>query len=138
MEINLLGLIAAATAFLSIWLGHVSVRKVEAKTVKLWKPMAIALTLGLGLMVASMAIANRSLSTVFGILGITLLWDAFELKRQAHRVHTGHAPANPHNPRHAAMLAEAGTQATTLDLLNRDPVGKAVDAAEAIRLVTKQ
>lgn len=137
MEINLLGLIAATTAFLSIWLGHVSVRKVDAKTVKLWKPMAIALTLGLGLMVAAMAITNRSLSTVFGILGITLLWDAFELKRQAHRVHRGHAPANPHNPRHAAMLAEAGTQATTLDLLNRDPVGKAVDAAEAIRLVTK-
>lgn len=137
MEINLLGLIAAAIAFLSIWLGHVSVRKVDAKTVKLWKPMAIALTLGLGLMVAAMAITNRSLSTVFGILGITLLWDAFELKRQAHRVHRGHAPANPHNPRHAAMLAEAGTQATTLDLLNRDPVGKAVDAAEAILLVTK-
>jgi hypothetical protein len=49
MEINPLGLTAAVTAFLSIWIGHVSVRKIEAITVNLWKPMVIAIALGLTL-----------------------------------------------------------------------------------------
>ena len=54
------------------------------------------------------------------ILGITLLWDALEFTRQQKRVKKGHAPANPHNPRHAKILAEHPT-ATTLDLLKHLP-----------------
>jgi len=42
-------------------------------------------------------------STILGILGITLLWDALELVRQAQRVKIGRAPANPANPRHACL-----------------------------------
>jgi hypothetical protein len=135
MEVNLLGLVAAATAFLSIWIGHVSVRKVEAITVYLWKPMVIAVVLGLALGYAALSITNRPLSTVCGILAITLLWDAFEIKRQARRVHKGHAPANPDNPRHAAILNEPNSAATTIDLLKRDPVGRPVDPNEAVQLV---
>jgi hypothetical protein len=135
MDINGLGLIAALTAFLSIWLGHVSVRKVEAHTVHLWKPTLIAIALGLAFEIASLLVASRALSLVFGILGVTLLWDAFEIQRQAQRVRKGHAPANPANPRHASMLAEPDAHAIPFDLLNRDPVGRKVDADEAFELI---
>ena len=135
MDINLLGLVAAATAFLSIWMGHVSVRKIEARALALWQPMLVAVGLGLALETAAVLLTNRPLSTICGILGITLLWDALELKRQAQRVRKGHAPANPNNPRHAALLAEPGTQATPLDILNRSPLGRPVDSDEAVRLV---
>ncbi|MEW5873208.1 MAG: DUF4491 family protein [Chloroflexota bacterium] len=135
MELNFLGLIAAVTAFFSIWIGHVSVRKIEAVTVKLWKPIITAIALGVTLGYAALAVSNRPLSTVCGILGITLLWDAFEIKRQAQRIRKGHAPANPNNPRHAAMLATAGSQATTLDVLKRDPIGRPVSHNEAIQLI---
>jgi hypothetical protein len=134
MEINLLGLAAALTAFISIWLGHVAVRKIEAATVDLWKPVALAALSGLALEAASLVISNRLLSTTLGILGITLLWDALEIKRQARRVRKGHAPANPNNPRHAALLAEPGSHATILELLNREPAGRPVSQEEAFRL----
>lgn len=136
MEINLLGLISAVITFLSIWIGHVSVRKIEAITAALWKPMTILITLGLALEYAALSISNRPLATVFGILGVTLLWDAFEIKRQTHRIRKGHSPANPDNPRHAAMLAEPNSHATTLNILNRDPIGRTVDPEEAVRLIT--
>lgn len=138
MDINGLGLVAALTTFLSIWLGHISVRKVEARTVHLWKPTLIAVALGLALEIATLFTPSRALSLVFGILGITLLWDAFELQRQAQRVRKGHAPANPGNPRHAAILAEPDTHAIPFDLLNRDPVGRMVDVAEAFELMDRR
>ena len=138
MEINPLGLIAALIAFVSIWGGHVAVRKIEAQTIQLWKPMLMVIALGIGLEVAALTITNRTLSTVFGIFGITLLWDALELSRQAKRVRKGHAPANPRNPRHAALLAEPNTHATPLDILKRNPVGRPVSAEEAILLVTQK
>jgi hypothetical protein len=137
MDINPLGAIAALTAFLTIWGGHVSVRKIEASFVHLWKPMTFAVILGLAFEYLALVTPNRSLSTVFGILGITLLWDAFELHRQAKRVSKGHAPANPNNARHAALLNAPDSHATTIDLLNRNPVGREVGPEEAIQLVAK-
>ena len=134
MEINLLGLIAALTAFISVWLGHVSVRKIEAATVTLWKPMASAAVLGLTLEVGSLIVSSRLLSTALGILGMTLLWDVLEIKRQARRVRKGHAPANLGNPRHAALLAEPGSHATTIELLKREPAGRSVSQEDAFRL----
>ena len=134
MEINLLGLTAALTAFISIWLGHVSVRKIEAATVELWKPMALVAMLGLTFEAGSLIVSIRLLSTALGILGITLLWDALEIKRQARRVRKGHAPANPDNPRHAALLAEPGSHATTIELLKREPAGRSVSQEDAFRL----
>lgn len=136
IDLNSLGLVAASTAFLSIWVGHISVRKIEAQIVQLWKPVSGTIFLGLALEYAALVVPNRALSVVCGILGITLLWDAFEIKRQARRVHQGHAPANPHNPRHAAWLADACSGATTLDILKRAPVGRSVGAEEAASLVT--
>ena len=71
----------------------------------------------------SLSTANRPLSAVFGITGITLLWDAFEFIRQQKRIIKGHAPANPNNPRHMKIIAK-NNSATIHDLLKRDPIGR--------------
>jgi putative Mn2+ efflux pump MntP len=136
MELNLIGIVAATSAFLGIWLGHVSVRAIERKVTKLWPPMLIALILGLTLETWSLITDHWLLSTALGILGITILWDALEFVRQERRVKKGHAPANPHNLRHAQILASYPS-ATTLDLLKRDPIGHPVASDEAIQLVTE-
>lgn len=129
MDFNLVGLAAALATFFGIWAGHVSVRKIERETVRLWIPTVIALVLGLGLWVASTLTSNLPLSAASGIFGVTLLWDALEFHRQQARIKHGHAPANPHNPRHAKILAEYPA-ATTADLLDRDPIGRAYTAQE--------
>lgn len=121
MEINTLGLTAAVTAFLAIWLGHVTVRKVEAEARDIRPPIIIAIALGLITEYGSLITDNWSLKTALGILGITLLWDAFEIYRQQNRIKHGHAPANPNNPRHARFLADPNLHATTQDLLKREP-----------------
>lgn len=135
MEINTLGLTAALTAFLAIWLGHVAVRKVEAEARDIRIPIIIAIALGLLTEYCSLITDHLSLKTALGILGVTLLWDAFELHRQENRVKHGHAPANPDNPRHARFLADPNLHATTLDLLKRDPVGRPVPPDEAPKLI---
>ncbi len=132
---NPLGLIAAITAFLAIWIGHVAVRKLEAEARDIRPPMFIAILLGLITVYFSLSTSNLQLSTILGILGITLLWDAFEIYRQQNRIKHGHAPANPNNPRHVKILREYST-ATTLDLLKRDPVGRSVLPEEAPKLIS--
>jgi len=122
---NWLGLIAAAAAFLSIWGGHVAVRKIEAASRTIWIPTVAAIVLGISLEYLSLVVDNLLLRTVFGITGITLLWDALEFTRQQNRVKHGHAPANPNNPRHARILKEHPS-ATTVDLLNREPTGSLI------------
>jgi len=134
MDLNPIGIVAAVSAFLGIWLGHVSVRIVERKAKKLWLPITIAIVLGLTLEIWSLVTDYRLLSTAAGILGITILWDAFEFVRQEKRIKKGHAPANPDNPRHARILA-GYPSATTFDLLKRDPVGHSVTPDEAIQLI---
>ena len=136
MGINLIGLTAALAAFLGIWLGHVSVRAIERNTKKLWLPIVIAIVLGLTLEAISLFTIHSLPSTVTGILGITILWEALEFVRQEKRVKKGHAPANPSNPRHAQILAEYPS-ATTIDLLKREPIGHPVTFAEAIQLVSE-
>lgn len=133
-EINLLGLVAALTLFLSIWLGHVFVRKIESTSRTLWKPILVTCMLGLICESLSLKIETQWLSTVFGILGISLLWDAIEFKRQEKRVIKGHAPANPYNPRHINFLMDY-PNSTVVNLINRDPVGRPVGPDEAIQLV---
>ncbi|MBM3180202.1 MAG: DUF4491 family protein [Chloroflexi bacterium] len=121
MELNYLGLIAALTAFLSIWIGHVAVRKIEFISQTIWFPTIIFAILGLFTEYCSLITDNWSLKTALGILGITLLFDAYEFTRQQKRIRKGHAPANPNNPRHARILTESNSHATTLDLLKREP-----------------
>jgi hypothetical protein len=123
VEINWLGLTSAAAAFFGIWIGHVSVRKIEREVDRIWIPSTLAFFLGIGLLIASFLTSSLILSTICGILAVTLLWDALELAvRQPNRVKHGHAPANPHNPRHAKILANY-PEATAVDLLDRDPRG---------------
>ena len=130
MELNCTGLAAAAATFFGVWLGHVSVRKIEREVEHIWIPSTLAVLSGIGLEIASFLTPNLILSTICGIVGVTLLWDALELAvRQPKRVKEGYAPANPHNPRHAKILA-MHPQATTFDWLARDPRGTPYTVAE--------
>jgi hypothetical protein len=125
MTINLLGLVAALTAFLSIWFGHVAVRKIEFNSPTLWLPATAFAVAGLAIEFFSLKTSHFLLSTAFGILGITLLFDAFEFTRQQKRIIKGYAPANPDNPRHARLMREYAS-VTSLDVLKRDPLGRPV------------
>jgi hypothetical protein len=132
---NWIGLVAALTAFFSIWFGHVAVRKVESISPTIWIPTTIFVAFGLAVEYLSLTSVSRPLSVAFGIVGVTLLWDAIELSRQQRRIIKGHAPANLHNPRHAKILAEHSS-ATTLDLLKRDPIGHVASVEEANQLIS--
>ena len=132
---NGIGLVAALTAFLSIWFGHVAVRKIESVSRTIWIPSTIFAVLGLAVEFLSLSSINRPLSVACGILGTTLLWDAIEVSRQQRRVIKGHAPANPNNPRHAKILTEHPT-ATTHDLLKREPLGQSVAHEDVAHLLS--
>ena len=137
MDFNLTGLAAALATFLGIWWGHVTVRVLEARLADIRPVMVIAVLLGLGMWTGALLTDWMPLSAALGIFGVTLLWDGYEFYRQEKRVKLGHAPANPRNPRHARILAKYPS-ATTLDLLNRVPLGRTVDAEEAVRLVAER
>ncbi len=136
MSLNVVGLAATASTFIGIWVGHVSVRKVESIAPTIWLPSLIYGLLGLGCEVGALLSPHPAPSAALGILGITFLFDAFEMVRQQRRIVKGHAPAHPENPRHAQILREHGT-ATTLDLLKRDPIGRRVGPDEAIQLIAE-
>ncbi len=123
MMLNEIGVVAALATFFGVWIGHVTVRKVEYRAPDLRVPIFSAAIIGLALEVVALSSSSLSVSGACGILGMTALFDAVEFRRQFKRVKKGHAPANPHNPRHAPLLAE-GT-ATTVDLLKREPAGQA-------------
>lgn len=126
---NPIGVVAAVTAFFSVWFGHVAVRKIEFHSPNIGIPTAVFLVLGLLVEFLSLSVMSRPLSTALGILGITLLIDAQQLTLQQKRVARGHAPANPRNPRHIKILAESPS-ATTQDLLKRDPTGQTAPVKE--------
>lgn len=136
MEFNFIGIVAAASTFFGVWFGHVAVRKLEAISPTIWLPTILFTVAGIGLGWVSLSTFNLALSTASGILGFTLVWDALEFTRQHNRIKKGHAPANPENSRHARLLKEYPL-ATTLDYLKRDPVGRPVSHAEAVRLITE-
>jgi len=123
LNLNWVGPAAALGAFIGIWFGHVTVRKIEYVVSDIRPPILIALAGGLALEAASLAAGNLAVSALLGILGVTLLWDALEFWRQQNRVKDGHAPANPDNPRHARILAEH-PEATAFDWLARSPRGR--------------
>lgn len=133
---NLIGLVAALATFLSIWFGHVAVRKIESISPTIWLPSAAFAIFGIVLEWLSLITSNFLISASFGILGFTFLWDALEFTRQQSRIKKGHAPANLDNPRHVRLLREHPS-ATTLDLLKRDPIGKRVSHSEAVNLITE-
>lgn len=114
------GIAMATATFVGIWWGHVGVRWVERHSARIGPPMLALILAGAALNGYALITPSLTLGGVCSIIGITLFWDAFELYRQQRRVLKGHAPANPHNPRHAAYLADGG-RATTVDLLDREP-----------------
>lgn len=126
---QLAGFWMALATFLGIWWGHVGVRWLEAHSPRVGPPAALLTLLGVGLNLYALVAPGLTVAGVCSIIGITLLWDAFELYRQQARVQKGHAPANPANPRHAAYLA-AGGAATTEDLLDREPSGRPLESNE--------
>ena len=130
MVINPLGIIAALSAFIGIWLGHVAVRKIEFISRTIWIPALVFVALGLFLEYCSLVVDFLPLKTALGIIGITLLWDAAELTRQQRRIRKGHAPANPNNPRHARLLADPNAHATPADPLRREPTGVSLSIHE--------
>ncbi len=136
MTVNNVGLAATLATFIGIWVGHVSVRKVESTATNIWVPSAIYATLGIASEIGAVLSAQPPLQAALGILGITFLFDAFEMVRQQRRIVKGHAPANPLNPRHARIMKEHGT-ATTVDLLKREPIGRVVNTVEAVRLAAE-
>ncbi len=119
--VELTGLWMALATFLGIWWGHVGVRWLEAHVTSIWPSVIVLALAGLVLNISSLFAPTLALSGVASIIGMTLFWDAFEMYRQQKRILKGHAPANPNNPRHAAVLA-AG-KGTTQDLLDREPQG---------------
>jgi hypothetical protein len=122
MTLNWIGVVTALATFFGVWIGHVTVRKVEYRAPDLRVPMFIAGMIGLALEVVALSSNSLYVSGACGILGMTTMFDALEFRRQFKRVKKGHAPVNPNNPRHAALLAE-GT-ATAVDLLKREPRGQ--------------
>jgi Domain of unknown function (DUF4491) len=133
MQLNLTGLACGLAAFLGIWIGHISVREIERRSASIRLPAAAFLLAGLLLEAGALLISQPPISAALGILGITAGWDALELFRQQQRVRRGHAPANPSNRRHAGILAKYPA-ATTLNLLDRQPLGRPVSADEALAL----
>ena len=119
MTFNWIGVVAALATFFGVWIGHVTVRKVEYRAPDLRGPMLLAILIGGALELAALSSSSLYVSGACGILGMTVLFDALEFRRQFKRVKKGHAPANPNNPRHVPLLAEG--QATTGDLLKREP-----------------
>ena len=132
MTLNPIGLTAAITAFLTIWFGHVAVRKIEFASATIWIPTAIFAAFGILTEYFSLITNNQLLSTALGIFGITLLFDALEFTRQQNRIKKGHAPANPNNPRHALILADSNFHATTINLLKREPAGSPLPVGEGL------
>jgi hypothetical protein len=127
---NFIGVVAALSTFLSVWFGHVAVRKLESVSPTIWLPSFVFTALAFLAALFSLSTDSRPLSVASGIFAITLLIDALELRRQQNRVRKGHAPANPNNPRHARILKEYQS-ATTHDPLKRESTGHVIPAESA-------
>jgi hypothetical protein len=137
MTINTIGLFVAITTIITIWFGHVMVRKLEARLSKIIPAILICILLGLVFIFGSLLLENNSISAISGIIGITFLWDALEIKRQQKRVKMGHAPANPKNPRHFKILSKSST-ATPVDILVREPRGKPYSQVELTAMLREE
>ena len=105
MELQLGGPALALVTFLTIWWGHVLVRIVHYYFGT--RPAPLIMLFGLAALFISTQTTSQLLSAALGIVGLTLVWDAFELHRQEARVRLGHAPLNPRVHRKAAGLLAA-------------------------------
>ena len=76
MTLNAIGVVAALATFFGIWLGHVTVRKVEYRAPDLRVPMLSAALIGLALEIVALSSSSLYVSGACGILGMTALFDA--------------------------------------------------------------
>jgi hypothetical protein len=113
-DLQMAGPVLAVVTFLTIWWGHVLVRIVHYYFGT--RPAALLFAVGLALLFASTQTASDLISASLGIVGLTLLWDAFELHRQEARVRLGHAPLNPRVHKVAAGVAAARAAESVADL----------------------
>jgi hypothetical protein len=109
MELQFAGPLLALVTFLTIWWGHVLVRIVHYYLGT--RPAPAIMLLGLLALLGSTQTPIDLLSASLGIVGLTLVWDSFELHRQEARVRQGHAPLNPRVHRKAAGLLAANIAA---------------------------
>src|SRR3954452_17941040 len=107
------GPVLAVVTFLTIWWGHVLVRITHYQYGT--RPAPAIFLGGLLLLLGSTQTGSDLLSAALGIVGLTLVWDAFELHRQELRVRQGHAPLNPRVHRIAAGIAAASLAADASD-----------------------
>ena len=103
LELQFAGPVLAVVTFLTVWWGHVLVRIVHYHLGT--KPAPAIFLAGLLCLLGTTQTKENLVSAIFGIVGLTLMWDAFELHRQELRVRQGHAPLNPRVHREAAGLA---------------------------------
>ena len=112
------GPVLAGVTFLTIWWGHVLVRIVHYYFGT--RPAPVIFISGLLLLLGSTQTALDVVSAALGIVGLTLLWDAFELHRQELRVRQGHAPLNPSVHKKAAGILAANLNAALSEEERRD------------------
>jgi hypothetical protein len=103
VQLQIAGPVLAGVTFLTIWWGHVLVRITHYYLGT--KPAPALFLGGLLLLLGSTQTGSDLLSAALGIVGLTLVWDAFELHRQEKRVRLGHAPLNPRVHKVAAGIA---------------------------------
>jgi len=96
MNLQWAGLALAGLIFGAIAFGHVAVRWVNYRFGT--RPAPYVFALGLVCLGLSLVVSRDLASAALGILGMTTVWDAFELLRQEERIRRGHAPANPKRP----------------------------------------
>jgi len=98
------------------------VRKLESRLERIVPAVILCILLGLLFEISALLVESNTVSAIFGIVGITFLWDALEFYRQQKRVIKGHAPANPNNPRHQYFLSQYPTS-TLVNLTDGEPRG---------------
>lgn len=93
MELNFSGIIIGVATFLVIGLFHPLVIKAEYYIgVKSWW---LFLLLGIASVVASLLVANLTLSILLGVVAFSSFWSIGEVFEQKKRVEKGWFPANP-------------------------------------------
>src|SRR6478609_2392896 len=97
IDLQIAGPVLAVVTFLTIWWGHVLVRIVHYYYGT--RPAPAIFLGGLLLLLGSTQTGSDLLSATLGIVGLTLVWDAFELHRQEL------APLNPRVHKVAAGMA---------------------------------
>lgn len=93
MDLNFSGIIIGIVTFLVIGLFHPLVIKAEYYIgVKSWW---LFLLLGIASVVASLLVANLTLSILLGVVAFSSFWSIGEVFEQKKRVEKGWFPANP-------------------------------------------